>query len=206
MKDIQVRRAHAGASRRKALRALAGAGAVSALTASGLLSLSACGGGGDEDASDSSSTTATTTSTTTSNSASCSVVPEETAGPYPADGSTASNSTYNVLALAGVVRSDIRSDIGSSTPVDGVPLVLTLTLTNASASCAALAGYAIYLWHCTREGTYSVYSTSDLSDDSHIRNLRRKFALIDAEHEWLRAVYGVGFALEYPPESQEVLG
>ena len=48
--------------------------------------------------------------------------------------------------------------------------------------------------------------TSERAIDSHIRNLRRKFALIDTEHEWLRAVYGVGFALEYPPESQDSPG
>lgn len=34
--------------------------------------------------------------------------------------------------------------------------------------------------------------------DSHVKNLRRKFALVDARHEWFRSVYGVGFALEDP--------
>jgi two-component system response regulator BaeR len=34
--------------------------------------------------------------------------------------------------------------------------------------------------------------------DSHVKNLRRKFALVDAQHEWFRSVYGVGFALEDP--------
>lgn len=34
--------------------------------------------------------------------------------------------------------------------------------------------------------------------DSHVKNLRRKFALVDARHEWFRSVYGVGFALENP--------
>lgn len=168
MKELQHRRASAAASRRRALSAIAGAGALGALGATGLLGLSGCGGGDDTETS--STTTPTTitgsTGTVTTTPASCSVVPEETAGPYPADGSTASNTTYNVLALAGIVRSDIRSSIGSSTQVGGVPLTLTLTLTNASASCASLAGYAIYLWHCSREGTYSVYSTSNVSDNA----------------------------------------
>nr|WP_315465618.1 response regulator [uncultured Rhodoferax sp.] len=34
--------------------------------------------------------------------------------------------------------------------------------------------------------------------DSHVKNLRRKFALVDPQHEWFRSVYGVGFALEDP--------
>lgn len=34
--------------------------------------------------------------------------------------------------------------------------------------------------------------------DSHVKNLRRKFALADPGHEWFRSVYGVGFALDDP--------
>jgi two-component system response regulator BaeR len=32
--------------------------------------------------------------------------------------------------------------------------------------------------------------------DSHVKNLRRKMATLDSEHEWIRSVYGVGFAFE----------
>ena len=42
--------------------------------------------------------------------------------------------------------------------------------------------------------------TSERAIDSHVKNLRRKFAAIDTVHEWLRAVYGVGFALEFPED------
>lgn len=91
------------------------------------------------------------------------MTPEETAGPYPADGSTASNHAYNVLALSGIVRADIRNTIGSSTQVGGVPLTVNITLQNVNASRAPLAGYAIYLWHCTREGVYSVYTESSVA-------------------------------------------
>ncbi|SFU97677.1 cadherin-like beta sandwich domain-containing protein [Pseudoduganella namucuonensis] len=93
----------------------------------------------------------------------CSVIPEETAGPYPADGSNASSQTYNVLALSGIVRSDIRGTLGSSTQVGGVPLTINITLQNVNNNCAPLAGYAIYLWHCTREGAYSVYTESSVN-------------------------------------------
>jgi len=93
------------------------------------------------------------------------VVPEETAGPYPADGSTASNNSYNVLGLSGIVRSDIRYTLGSSTPVSGVPLTIQITLVNLNANCAPLSGYAIYLWHCTPSGVYSVYNENSVASN-----------------------------------------
>ena len=136
--------------------------ALNALGSLSMATLFGCGGG-DTETTDTTDTTGTGTGTGTTTT--CSVVPEETAGPYPADGSTASNNTYNVLALSGIVRSDIRSSIGSSTQVSGVPLTITITLTNTSASCAALSGYAIYLWHCTQDGNYSVYSSNNIADN-----------------------------------------
>ncbi len=152
--------------------------ALSTLSALGFTSLLGCGGSGSDTEADATDTTTTTatgsgsgTGTTTGAGANCSVAPDETAGPYPTDGSTASNNSYNVLALSGIVRSDIRSAIGSSTQVGGVPLTIAITLTNASASCAPLSGYAIYLWHCTQDGNYSVYTTSNIADN-HLRGVQ----------------------------------
>ena len=52
-------------------------------------------------------------------------LPEETAGPYPGDGSNGAN----VLTESGVVRSDITSSFGSSTTkAEGVPLAITMTI------------------------------------------------------------------------------
>jgi protocatechuate 3,4-dioxygenase beta subunit len=98
-------------------------------------------------------------------------LPAETAGPYPADGTnTASGSTSDVLTASGIVRSDIRSSfIGSSTVAQGVALTVTLTLENTNASCAALAGYAIYLWHCDISGNYSLYTAST---ESYLRGVQ----------------------------------
>ncbi|AEA26828.1 intradiol ring-cleavage dioxygenase [Pseudonocardia dioxanivorans CB1190] len=80
-------------------------------------------------------------------------IPAETGGPYPADGSNGPN----VLDDAGIVRSDIRSSFGSSTTTaQGVPLRIELTLTDTAG--AALPGAAVYVWHCDREGRYSLYS------------------------------------------------
>ena len=108
------------------------------------------------------------TSTTT-----CAVIPEETAGPYPGDGSnTANGSLANALALTGIVRSDIRSSIaGASGAAGGVPLTVQLTLVNTNASCADLSGYAIYLWHCDREGRYSMYS-SGVTAENYLRGVQ----------------------------------
>lgn len=158
---------HAATRRRQALRWLLGAGTVA---------LVGCGGGSDDTDDPSTSTTSTTaTNTTTGTGAttSCSVIPEETAGPYPGDGSNTSNgSIANALALSGIVRSDIRSSIAGSTGVAaGVPLSIEIRLVNTGASCADLSGYAIYLWHCDRDGKYSMYS-SGITDENYLRGVQ----------------------------------
>lgn len=45
-------------------------------------------------------------------------------------------------------------------------------MANTNQSCAPLAGYAVYLWHCTREGTYSMYSTS-LTGETFLRGVQQ---------------------------------
>jgi protocatechuate 3,4-dioxygenase beta subunit len=77
-----------------------------------------------------------------------------------------------VLSESGVVRSDIRNSFGGSSGVaEGVPLTLTLTLLNSNNLCQALSGYAIYLWHCTRDGNYSLYSSS-VRDENFLRGVQ----------------------------------
>jgi protocatechuate 3,4-dioxygenase beta subunit len=78
----------------------------------------------------------------------------------------------NVLTASGVVRSDIRTSFGTSTnTAPGVQLTLTLTLVNTNAACAALSGYAIYIWHCTRDGAYSLYS-SGITNENYLRGVQ----------------------------------
>jgi protocatechuate 3,4-dioxygenase beta subunit len=125
----------------------------------------------------------------TGGSAGCSLIPEETAGPYPGDGSNGLNSggpgrpgnlnattstggTINALSLSGIVRSDIRSSVGGVVgTAAGIPLTVKLQLVNTSASCAPLSGYAIYLWHCTRDGLYSMYSTG-VTEQNFLRGVQ----------------------------------
>jgi len=147
--------------RRRVLLGSAGLAAVTLLTAWG------CGGGGDT-ASDSGSASSSSGGTSGSSGSSgssgtCAVSAEETQGPYPADGSNTIDGTVsNALALTGIVRSDITTSFGSmSGTAGGVPVTLELTLVNTNSSCAALDGYAIYVWHCSREGVYSLYGATD---------------------------------------------
>lgn len=104
---------------------------------------------------------------------SCSTIPSETAGPYPGDGTNTSNgSIANALSLSGIVRSDIRASIaGASGVASGVPLTVKLKLVNTSASCANLAGYAVYLWHCDALGRYSMYSTG-VTGENYLRGVQ----------------------------------
>ncbi len=119
-------------------------------------------------------TTAAAAGTTVASGAAttCDPIPEETAGPFPGDGSNGPN----VLAEADVVRQDIRSSIGSATGVaDGVPLAIDLTLVDSSAGCAPLAGAAVYAWHCDREGRYSMYSQG-AEEENYLRGVQESDA------------------------------
>ncbi|HWI34200.1 MAG TPA: intradiol ring-cleavage dioxygenase, partial [Lapillicoccus sp.] len=94
-------------------------------------------------------------------------VPDETAGPYPGDGSNGAN----VLDDSGIVRSDIRSSFGSSTTTaQGVPLTIKLTVRD-TATGSAKTGAAVYLWHCDRDGQYSLYSRA-ITNENYLRGVQ----------------------------------
>jgi protocatechuate 3,4-dioxygenase beta subunit len=134
--------------------------------AAGLAVLTACG----SSASDGASTTTDGSSddtTTTSGDGDLDAIPEETAGPYPGDGSNGPD----VLAESGVVRQDITSSFGDmSGTAEGVPLSVELTVLDA-ATGAGLPGAAVYLWHCTRDGGYSLYSDG-ITDQNFLRGVQ----------------------------------
>lgn len=98
----------------------------------------------------------------------CTAIPEETAGPYPGDGSNG----VNALVQNGIVRSDIRSSFGSASgTAEGVPLNVTLTLVDPTDGCNPLAGCAVYLWHCDRDGNYSLYSSA-IQEQNYLRGVQ----------------------------------
>jgi protocatechuate 3,4-dioxygenase beta subunit len=149
--------------RRRALGIFGGIGLTSLLAA--------CAAPEAEPSASATTTTTPTQSATATPTAEASgpvtEVPDETGGPYPADGSNG----VNVLDDSGIVRSDIRSSFGSSTAVaDGVPLTIALTVRDA-ATGSALVGAGVYLWHCDREGNYSLYSNG-LEDVNYLRGVQ----------------------------------
>ena len=117
--------------------------------------LAACGGSGTNG----SASTGTTGSSAAGGD--LTEVPEETAGPYPGDGSNGPN----VLDDSGIVRGDIRSSFGSSTTTaEGVPLEIRLTVRDAATGDAA-KGAGVYLWQCDRDGNYSLYSQAAANEN-----------------------------------------
>jgi protocatechuate 3,4-dioxygenase beta subunit len=96
-------------------------------------------------------------------------IPEETSGPYPGDGSNGPNA----LTESGVVRSDITTSFGDAGGVaDGVPLTVRLKVYDLNGDDATpLAGAAIYLWHCDREGNYSMY-TGAAEGENYLRGVQ----------------------------------
>jgi protocatechuate 3,4-dioxygenase beta subunit len=106
----------------------------------------------------------------------CVKLPAETAGPFPGDGTNSrAGATVNVLTQSGIVRQDLRPSFAGMTPVaQGVQFDLAISLVDVSAACAPLAGHTVYVWHCDREGRYSLYDTED-------SNYLRGVGITDAE-------------------------
>jgi len=98
----------------------------------------------------------------------CTAIPEETAGPYPADGSNGPNA----LAESGIVRRDITKSVGAAGgEADGIPLTITVAVLDGNNNCAALQGVAVYVWHCDRDGRYSLYSQG-VTDENYLRGVQ----------------------------------
>ena len=95
-------------------------------------------------------------------------IPDETAGPYPGDGSNGPD----VLEQSGIVRRDIRSSFGAASgTAGGVPMTLELTLQNLADGGTPFAGTAVYVWHCDREGRYSLYSEG-VTAENYLRGVQ----------------------------------
>ena len=155
-------------SRRRALTLLAGVGATALVGCTTQNGSTATGSTPSSSASTGATGSTGTTTTTAAAAAQCVEVPEETAGPFPADGSNGPN----VLTESGIVRSDIRSSFGAASGVaEGVPLTINLTILDLATGCTPLAGAAVYLWHCDRDGEYSLYSQT-IGDENYLRGVQ----------------------------------
>ena len=106
---------------------------------------------GCSNSSTSPSVTTTTTGTTTgSTNSACALTPTETAGPYP--------------SITDIFRSDIRET------KTGAVLTLTIKVVNVNASCAAVSGANVEIWHCDAAGNYSEYGTQ--TSQTYLRGIQ----------------------------------
>ncbi|MGP4010762.1 intradiol ring-cleavage dioxygenase [Streptomyces sp. 4N124] len=150
-------------ARRRMIRLMAGASLIPLVGCSAEDDTSATG-------SSSSSSSSSAASGSTGEASECATIPDETAGPYPGDGSNG----VNVLKESGVVRSDITKSFGDSAggTAEGVPLTITLTVVDAASGCGTpKQGAAVYLWHCDREGRYSLYSEG-VTEENYLRGVQ----------------------------------
>jgi protocatechuate 3,4-dioxygenase beta subunit len=99
----------------------------------------------------------------------CTLIPQETGGPYPGDGTNGPN----VLTQSGIVRSDIRSSFGTSgaNVAPGTLLEVTLQFLSTTTDCGPIEGLAIYLWHCNASGGYSLYSQG-VTGENYLRGVQ----------------------------------
>ena len=158
---------HTLLDRRRALSLLGLGVASAALAACG--STTAAGGTASASTTGASNkpTTGTTTGATTG-AGTLTEIPDETAGPYPGDGSNGPD----VLAQSGVVRQDITSSFGTSTTkAEGIPMTLELTILDIAAGGSPMAGAAVYVWQCDRAGRYSMYS-SGVTTENYLRGVQ----------------------------------
>ena len=70
------------------------------------------------------------------------------------------------------MRSDVRSSFGTSTTtVPGVPLTVKLKVVSSTKSCGPVAGAAVYIWHCSPTGLYSMYSNG-ATNENYLRGVQ----------------------------------
>ncbi|MGW1295957.1 dioxygenase family protein [Streptomyces sp. NPDC002533] len=149
-------------SRRRVLGFLGGVGGMAALAACGSGSTSANGAS----ASPSGSSSASANSSPTDSS--LTEIPDETNGPYPADGTNG----VNVLDKDGIVRQDIRSSFGDAdATAQGVPFTFELTVLDIVEGGEPMAGAAVYAWQCDRDGKYSLYSEG-VESENYLRGVQ----------------------------------
>ncbi|AMB60410.1 intradiol ring-cleavage dioxygenase [Microterricola viridarii] len=127
----------------------------------GAVLLAACTPGGSGNGSSSGATTGGSSGTASGE------IPDETAGPYPGDGSNGPDA----LEQSGIIRSDIRTSIDGGATATGVPMALTLTIIDMAGNNVPFANVAVYVWHCDSAGGYSMYS-SGLEDVTYLRGVQ----------------------------------
>jgi protocatechuate 3,4-dioxygenase beta subunit len=112
-------------------------------------------------------TTDAPTPTTTATGVPAGEIPQETAGPYPGDGSNGPD----ILERSGIVRSDIRTSLDGGATAVGVPMTLALTILDMASGDTPFAGVAVNAWHCDAQGGYSMYSEG-IENETYLRGVQ----------------------------------
>ncbi len=120
----------------------------------GSLALAACAPAASSSTATTDAATGTATGGSTTTTTAAGEIPDETAGPYPGDGSNGPD----VLEESGIVRQDIRTSTDGSVTAVGIPMTLTLSLIDMANGNIPFENVAVYAWHCDRDGNYSLYS------------------------------------------------
>ena len=132
------------------------------------LGIAACAPGAGSSASATASASASSSASAVAAADCTTEIPEETAGPFPGDGTNGPD----VLSQSGVVRKDITSSFGtSSTVATGVPLTIRFAVLDLANACEPYAGAAIYAWQCDQAGRYSLYSQG-VENENYLRGVQ----------------------------------
>lgn len=146
-------------SRRRAF-SLTGAGA-------GAILLAACSAEEPANRSSASTAAASVNATPSPTAAHTDEMPQETAGPYPGDGSNGPD----VLDETGVERSNLTTSIGDTTAVAGTAMTMTIKIVDLANDNQPMVGAAVYVWHCDAQGNYSMYSDG-VTDQTWLRGVQ----------------------------------
>ncbi len=95
-------------------------------------------------------------------------------------------------------RALLLDDVHWRASLHGIPLNLTR---REFGLLQALARHPGRIFSRARLLELAYDDTADVTEravDSHIKNLRRKLSAAAPEHDWIRSVYGIGFAFEAP--------
>jgi two-component system response regulator BaeR len=121
-----------------------------------------------------------------------------TAGPAPGmpgpEGSTPDG--------AGAAQGLVLDDVHWRASLEGTPLNLTR---REFGLLQVLSRHPGRIFSRARLLELAYDDTVDVTEraiDSHVKNLRRKLGAVTPAHDWIRSVYGVGFAWEAPADSE----
>lgn len=89
-------------------------------------------------------------------------IPDETPGPFPAHGADQHDVLEQSGVVRRDLRSSFGGLTGTA---EGVPMELALTVTDLAAGGAPYAGVAVYVWQCDREARYSLYDEGALDQN-----------------------------------------